>query len=130
MALVKVVGPEPGAKSQEGKPAVRRVMTTRIHERRYTTVFKSRLMNCSGISCNGKALISKRTCKAGVSNSAKIALVTLIAYSDEQNIPDEELATQIRRELESGPLSRIWAVEKATILSESAGLLETKHLTA
>ena len=79
---------------------------------------------------SGKALISKRTCIVAVSDSAKVALVTLVAYSDEQNIPGAELAAEIRRELECGPLSRFWAVDKVTIVGESAELPGTNHLTA
>jgi hypothetical protein len=79
---------------------------------------------------SGKALISKQTCKVAVSDSAKIALVTLVAYSNEQNVPVDELATQIRHELESGPLSRVWAVDKVTIIGESTGPPETNRLTA
>jgi hypothetical protein len=59
-----------------------------------------------------------------VSVSAKIALVTLVGYTGEDGLSTNELAAEIRRELERSPLTRSWVVDKVTVLDESVKIPE------
>jgi hypothetical protein len=62
--------------------------------------------------------------ETSVSDSARIALVTLIARSNEESSSPEELAAELRRKLESSPLSRLWTVDKVTVIDELNKLSE------
>jgi hypothetical protein len=59
-----------------------------------------------------------------VSVSAKIALVTLVGHAGEDGPSTNELAAEIRRELEKSPLARSWGVDKVTVLDESVKIPE------
>ena len=54
-----------------------------------------------------------------VSNLLRVAIVTLVANSDQHGLPAGELTAQIRRAIESSPLSRFWAVDKVTVIDEA-----------
>jgi len=45
--------------------------------------------------------------------------VTLVVDSDQHELPAGELTAEIRRALESSPLSRFWAVDKVTVIDEA-----------
>jgi len=61
--------------------------------------------------------------------TGKFALVTLVLDSSHSVLPADELAEQIRRTIESSPLSRNWAVDTVAILDEngSAKVLSTNR---
>jgi hypothetical protein len=59
-----------------------------------------------------------------VSDSPTVALVTLIARSKEESRSPDKLAAELRRELESSPLSRLWTVDKVTVIDELNKLSE------
>jgi hypothetical protein len=62
-----------------------------------------------------------------VSNSDRIAIISLIRAPEETSRPESELVNEIRRVLESGSLSESWRVEKITILDESTANGKTSY---
>ena len=48
----------------------------------------------------------------------KVALVSLI-YSNEKDFSADELAQELRRELESAPFLKPWVLDRVTVLDES-----------
>ncbi len=55
-----------------------------------------------------------------VSATGKVALVTLIRSSDHDPLSADELAEQIRRNIESSALSETWTVDRVAVLDEGA----------
>lgn len=52
--------------------------------------------------------------------SAKIALVTLVQSSVDDQSRSSELVDKLREDLQSSGLSRTWSIEKITILEETS----------
>jgi len=78
------------------------------------------IRNCSEFRSRGsKAVNDNNAILAPVSNLPRVALVTLVVDPDQHELPAGELTAEIRRALESSPLSRFWAVDKVTVIDEA-----------
>ena len=78
------------------------------------------IRNCSEFRSRGSKTVNHNSAiLRPVSNLPRVALVTLVAASDQHELPAGELTAQIRRALESSPLTRFWAVDKVTVIDEA-----------
>jgi hypothetical protein len=62
-----------------------------------------------------------------VSNSGRIAIISLVSASEQTNVPESELVNEVRRVLKSSSLSESWRVEKIAILDESTATVKTSY---
>jgi hypothetical protein len=59
-----------------------------------------------------------------MSDSPRVALVTLIGQAGEDSSSTNELAAEIQRELERAPVARSLVVDKVTVLDKSVKIPE------